>query len=123
LKNVALGVSLAIVASGCAKNIHEAVAVSCFEYIGRPISERVAALGPPKFRYRIDATRVGYAFEASETQFIGHERYYSVNYLTGVDNHRTPIRAATTTCRGTFVVRDDGLPGSQRIIVDIVPSW
>ncbi|KAB0264303.1 hypothetical protein [Microvirga brassicacearum] len=123
MKKLALAVGLVAVGAACAPTIHETLAVECFEYIGRPISAPIAALGPPKRTFRVSPTTIGYVFEASDTRFIGNHRYYSVNYLTGVDQHRTPIRAATTTCRGNFIVRDDGLPASQRIIVDVLPAY
>lgn len=113
---------LALANAGCAPTIHETLAVSCSEYIGRPISERIAALGPPKAVYRINPTQIGYVFEGRETALVGGETYYTVNYMVGVDRHRTPIYPVTTTCQGVFVVRapTDALPISQRIIVDVM---
>jgi hypothetical protein len=113
---------LALYAAGCTPTLHESLAVSCAEHVGRPISERIAALGPPKNVYRIDPTRIGYVFETTETVLVGGEPYYTVNYMVGVDRHRTAIRPVTTRCQGVFVVRapSDATPVSQRIVVDVL---
>ncbi|WP_230529920.1 hypothetical protein [Microvirga roseola] len=99
----------------------QTVVATCSDYVGRPISERIAADGPPKAVHRISPTRLGYVFETSETRFVGGHPYYSVNYLVGVDVHRTPVYPVTTTCRGTFIVHapSDAVPLSQRVIVDV----
>jgi hypothetical protein len=111
-------------AAGCAPTVQDAVALSCSDHIGKPISTRIAALGPPRTVYRIDPLQVGYVFESRETTFIGGELYYTVNYLIGADKHRTPIRPVTTTCTGVvFVTRapSNATPVSERIIVDVIP--
>jgi hypothetical protein len=122
VKKLALVVGVAASAAGCVPTTHDALAVSCSEYIGRPISERVAALGPPRTVYRISPTRLGYVFEAKETVLAGGHRYYTVNYMIGADKHRTPIYPVTTACQGTFVVNapSDVTPISQRIILDVL---
>jgi hypothetical protein len=122
VKNHLVIAGLVLASAGCAPTIHETLAVSCSEYIGRPISERIAALGPPKAVYRINPTQLGYVFEARETALVGGETYYTVNYMVGVDRHRTPIYPVTTTCQGVFVVRapSDATPISQRVIVDVM---
>jgi len=122
VKRIAVATGLALAAAGCTPTIHETVAVSCSEYIGRPISERIAAFGPPKTVYRVSPTQLGYVFETKETTLVGGHTYYTVNYMVGVDRHRTPIYPVTTTCRGTFVVLapTDATPVSQRIIVDVL---
>ena len=90
---------------GCVPAAQETLALSCSDYIGKPISARVAAWGPPRTVYRISPTQVGYIFESTQTAFIGGEPYYTVNYLIGADKHRTPIRKVTTTCSGVFIVK------------------
>lgn len=122
MKNFAVAAGLALGAAGCTPTIHETLAVSCSDYIGRPISERIAALGRPKAVYRINPTQIGYVFETRETTLVGGHPYYTVNYMVGVDKHRTPIYPVTTTCQGVFVVRapSDATPISQRVIVDVM---
>ena len=88
---------------GCVPAAQETLALSCSDYIGKPISARVAAWGPPRTIYRISPTQVGYIFESTQTTFIGGEPYYTVNYMIGADKHRTPIRRVTTTCSGVFM--------------------
>ncbi|MBB4040289.1 hypothetical protein GGR34_001942 [Microvirga flocculans] len=114
--------ALAALTGGCAPTVVETVTASCSDYIGKPISARIAAFGPPRSVYRIDRFQVGYLFESRETTYVGGVPYYTVNYLTGSDKHRTPIRPLTTTCR-VFVVRapSDATPVSERIIVDVRP--
>jgi len=96
--------------------------MTCSGYIGRPISERIAAFGPPRTVVRLSSTQVGYYFEASETVVAGGEPYYTVNYMVGVDRHRMPFYKAKRTCRGTYVVHApfDTMPASERIIVDVL---
>ncbi len=100
----------------------QTLAVACSEYIGKPVTSRIAALGPPQTVYRINESQVGYIFEARETSYVGGEPYYTVNYMIGADKHHTPVRRVTTTCKGVFVVRapSDTMPVSQRIIVDVI---
>jgi hypothetical protein len=114
--------AVAIGAGGCVPTAHETLALSCSDYIGKPISARIAAWGPPRTIYRIDPIQVGYIFESRQTTFIGGEPYYTVNYLIGADKHRTPIRPVTTTCNGVFIVRapSDATPISERIVVDVI---
>jgi hypothetical protein len=113
--------AIAASTAGCVPTSHETLAASCSDYIGKPISARIAALGPPKSVYRIDANQVGYVFESRQTTFVGGESYYTVNYMTGADKHRTPIRPVTTVCSGIFVVRapSDRTPLAERIVVDV----
>jgi hypothetical protein len=122
VKKLVIAASLAVGSAGCVPTTHETLAVACSDYVGRPISERIAALGPPKTVYRIDSTQMGYVFETRETTLAGGHPYYTVNYMVGVDKHRTPIYPVTTTCTGTFIVRalSDATPVSQRIILDVV---
>jgi hypothetical protein len=112
----------AIGVGGCAPTPYETLALSCSDYIGKPISARITAWGPPRTMYRISPTQIGYAFESKETAFIGGEPYYTVNYLIGADKHRTPIRKVTTVCSGVFVVRapTDATPVTERIVVDVI---
>lgn len=123
MKKLALAAA-SLQAAGCVPTYHETLALSCSEYIGKPISTRIAALGPPKAIYRINRTQIGYVFESRETVLVGGEPYYTVNYLVGSEKHYTPIRPLTTTCTGVFVVQapTDSVPVSQRIIVDVVPA-
>jgi hypothetical protein len=120
----ALGVTLAaaIGVGGCVPTTHETLAVSCSDYIGKPISARIAAWGPPRTVYRISPTQIGYIFESKQTAFIGGEPYYTVNYLIGADKHRTSIRKVTTVCSGVFVVNvpSDAMPVTERIVVDVI---
>jgi hypothetical protein len=119
-----LGVTLAaaIGMGGCVPTTHETLALSCADYIGKPISARIAAWGPPQTVYRISPTQIGYIFESKQTTFIGDEPYYTVNYLIGADKHRTPIRKVTTVCSGVFVVNapSDAIPVTERIVVDVI---
>ncbi|MFC4174239.1 hypothetical protein ACFOYU_19680 [Microvirga sp. GCM10011540] len=121
MKKSAIVIGAALTAAGCTPTIHETLAVSCSDYIGRPISERIEALGPPQTVYRISPTEVGYVFETKATTLVGGHTYYTVNYMVGVDRHRTPIYPVTTKCRG-FVVStpSHATPISQRIIVDVL---
>jgi hypothetical protein len=119
-----LGVTLvaAIGVGGCVPTTYETLAVSCSDYIGKPISARIAAWGRPRTVYRISPTQIGYIFESKQTAFIGGEPYYTVNYLIGADKHRTPIRKVTTVCSGVFVVNapSDAMPVTERIVVDVI---
>jgi len=117
----AVVVSVALGAGGCVPEGQETVSFSCADFIGRPISEPIAALGPPQAIYRITPTELGYVFETKDTTFLGGETYYTVNYLTGADRHRAPIYSVTTKCRG-FVVRtpSPATPVSQGMIVDVI---
>ncbi|MXQ13969.1 hypothetical protein [Microvirga makkahensis] len=121
MTRIAVVFGAALGAAGCVPTVHEAARVSCTDFIGRPISERIAALGPPQAIYRISPTEVGYVFETKETNFVGGHTYYTVNYLVGSDRRRTPIHPVTTKCRG-FVVRapTSATPVSQRIILDVL---
>lgn len=112
----------AIGVSGCVPTTHETLTLSCADYIGKPISARIAAWGPPRTIYRISPTQVGYIFESTQTTFIGGEPYYTVNYMIGADKHRTPVRKLTTVCSGLFVVNapNDATPVTERIVVDVV---
>lgn len=123
MKRGVAAVAGALVAGGCMPAAYEAPALACTEHIGKPISSRIAALGPPRRVYRIDATRVGYVFESREVRYVGGEPYYTVNYLTHVDKKRAPVRPVTTTCTGLFITHapTDAMPASERIVVDIVP--
>jgi hypothetical protein len=114
--------ALALGAAACVPTTHQTLVVSCSEYIGKPISSRIAVLGRPKTVYRINETQVGYIFEAKETRYVGGEPYYTVNYLIGADKHHMPVRRVTTACQGVFVVRapSDTMPVSERIIIDVI---
>jgi hypothetical protein len=119
-----LFVTLAAAASvgGCVPTTYETLALSCSDYIGKPISARIAAWGQPRTVYRISPTQIGYVFESKRTTFIGGEPYYTVNYLIGADKHRTPIRKVMTICNGVFVVSapSDATPVTERIVVDVI---
>lgn len=108
---------------GCTTATFEAAEMSCSDYIGKPISSRIAAYGPPTSVYRISATQVGYVFKTKTTAYVGGEPFYTVNYLTGADKHHTPVRKITRICHGTYVIHapSDALPISERIIVDVLP--
>lgn len=118
MKRIVAVVGVALGAGGCVSTVEQTVSYSCSDFIGRPISERIAALGPPQAVYRITPTEVGYIFETKDTVHVGGETYYTVNYMIGADEHRMPIHAVTTRCRG-FVVRAPSFatPVSERIIV------
>ena len=83
MRHLVMMFAIAAGAAGCTPTVHETLALSCSDYIGKPISTRIAALGPPRNVYRIDPMQVGYVFESRETTFIGGEPYYTVNYLAG----------------------------------------
>ncbi|MBQ0824753.1 hypothetical protein HPT29_003935 [Microvirga terrae] len=112
----------AIGAGGCVPTTQETLALSCSDYIGKPISARIAAWGPPRTVYRISPTQIGYIFESRQTAYVGGEPYYTVNYLIGADKHHAPVRKLTTICSGVFVVNapTDAVPLSERTIVDVV---
>ena len=97
--------------------------MSCADYIGKPISSRIAAYGAPASVYRISATQVGYVFKTKATTFVGGEPFYTVNYLTGADKHHTPVRKITRVCHGVYVVHapSDAVPVTERVIVDVLP--
>jgi hypothetical protein len=122
LRTLFVTLAAAIGVGGCAPTTYETLALSCSDYIGKPISARIAAWGPPRTMYRISPTQIGYVFESKQTAFIGGEPYYTVNYLIGADKHRTPIRKVTTVCSGVFVVRapSDATPVAERIVVDVI---
>ncbi len=122
LRRLLAAIACSVAVSGCLPVTQQTLAVSCSEYIGKPIASRIAALGPPQTVYRINESQVGYIFEARETGYVGGEPYYTVNYMIGADKHHTPVRRVTTTCKGVFVVRapSDTMPVSQRIIVDVI---
>jgi hypothetical protein len=121
VKKLVLVIGLAASAAACVPTTHETLAVTCSDYIGRPISERIAALGPPKTVYRINPTQLGYVFETRQTTLEGGHPYYTVNYMVGVDKHRTPIYPVTTTCKGFIVASvSEAAPISHRIIVDVI---
>jgi hypothetical protein len=108
---------------GCMPPAYEAVEMSCSDYIGKPISSRIAAYGPPTSVYRINSSQVGYVFKTKTTAYVGGEPFYTVNYLTGADKHHTPVRKITRVCHGVYVVHapSDAIPASERIIVDVLP--
>lgn len=122
MQKLLTAIACSIGLAGCVPATQQTLAVSCSEYIGKPIASRIAALGPPQRVYRINEAQMGYIFEARETRFVGGEPYYTVNYMIGADKHHTPVRPVTTTCKGVFVVRapSDTTPVSQRIIVDVI---
>lgn len=122
MKRLVIAVGLAASVGACVPTTYTAVASTCSEYVGRPISERIAALGSPKAIYRVSPTQLGYVFETSVTTYQGGYTYYTVNYLVGSQKHRTPIYPVTTTCLGTFIVHapSDTIPMSERIIVDVL---
>ena len=111
----------AVSVGGCPTATYEAAEMSCSDYIGRPISSRIAAYGPPTSVYRIDASQVGYVFKTKTTSYVGGEPYYTVNYLTGADKHHAPVRKVTRVCHGVYVVHAplDTIPVSERIIVGV----
>ena len=114
---------IAVGVGACVPPAYEAVEMSCSDYIGQPISKRIAALGPPQSVFRINATQVGYVFKTKTTAYVGGEPYYTVNYLTGADKHHTPVHKIARICEGVFVVQAaaDTIPISERIIVDVLP--
>ncbi|MBJ6123898.1 hypothetical protein [Microvirga splendida] len=115
--------ALALSLGGCTTATYEAAEMSCSEYIGKPIASRIAAYGPPTSVYRINGSQVGYVFKTRTTAYVGGEPYYTVNYLTGADRHRTPVRRITRICHGTYVVHapSDAMPVSERVIVGVLP--
>lgn len=121
MRTLFLTLAAAVGAGGCVPTTHETLALSCSDYIGKPISARIAAWGPPRTAYRISPTQVGYIFERTQTAFVGGEPYYTVNYMIGADKHYKPIHRVTTSCTGVFVVRapSDTTPISERIIIDV----
>jgi hypothetical protein len=122
LRTLFVTLAAAVSVGGCVPTTYETLALSCSDYIGKPISARIAAWGPPRTVYRISPTQIGYVFESKQTTFIGGEPYYTVNYLIGADKHRTPIRKVTTICSGVFVVSapSDATPVTERIVVDVI---
>ena len=116
---VLLATALSI--GGCTTATYEAAEMSCSDYIGKPISSRIAAYGPPTSVYRINSSQVGYVFKTKTTTYAGGEPYYTVNYLTGADKHHTPVHKITRVCHGIYVVHapSDAMPVSERIIVGV----
>lgn len=123
MKYPMLVAGLALCAAGCAPVPQGAVVMECSEYIGKPITRGIAAYGYPKTVVRLSPTEVGYVFKVKETAVVGGEVYYTPNYMVGVNVHRMPSYLATTTCRGTFVVRApyDGMPLRERIVIEVRP--
>lgn len=121
MRRIAVIVGIALGTAGCVSVADDVSMLSCSDYIGEPISKRIAALGPPKAVYRITPTEIGYVFETKDTALFGGETYYTVNYMIGADKHHTPIYPVTTTCRG-FVVRapSPATPVSERVIVGVL---
>jgi hypothetical protein len=106
---------------GCTTATYESAEMSCSDYIGKPISSRIAAYGPPTSVYRINSSQVGYVFETKTTSYVGGKPYYTVNYLTGADKHHTPVRKMTRVCHGVYVVHapSDAMPVSERTIMSV----
>lgn len=121
LRSVLVLLATALSVGGCTTATYEAAEMSCSDYIGKPISSRIAAYGPPTSVYRINASQVGYVFDTKTTTYVGGEPYYTVNYLTGADKHHTPVRKITRICHGVYVVHapSDAIPVSERIIVGV----
>ncbi|MGO4740424.1 hypothetical protein AB4099_28080 [Bosea sp. 2KB_26] len=104
---------------GCAAD--KTFALACSEYIGNPVPAVVAEQSDPRPVTRVSRSTQGYVYESAQTRFIGGERYYEVNYLTGVDNKRTAIRPVTTTCEGNFVRPVDPRK-TREVTIDVVPG-
>lgn len=104
---------------GCAAD--KTFALACSQYTGDPVSASLAERSDGRPTSRIAKSRQGYVYETAQTQFIGGERYYEVNYLTGVDNRRAAIRPVTTTCAGNFV-RPVDPRRTRTIAIDVVPG-
>jgi len=121
VKKLAAVAGLALLTAGCAYPPQGELVMACTDYIGQPISDRIAAYGPPQTVVRLSPTEVGYTFFTKTTTYSGGEVFYTTNYMVGVDTHRMPVYATTTTCRGTFITRapSDAIPVEQRIIVDV----
>ncbi|MGO4705399.1 hypothetical protein AB4072_06440 [Microvirga sp. 2MCAF38] len=115
--------SAVAILGACAPQPSVSVAMACSETIGKPISERIAALGPPASVVRISPTQVGYKFVAKATSYDGGEFYYTINYMHGSDLNQAPIYATTGVCTGTFIVNasTDATPLSRRIVVSVRP--
>ncbi|MEE1612557.1 hypothetical protein [Microvirga sp. CF3016] len=122
MRTLVMTLAAAVGVGGCVPTTHETLALSCADYIGKPISARIAAWGPPRTVYRISPTQIGYIFESKQTAFIGGEPYYTVNYMIGADKHRMPVHKVTTICSGIFVASapSDATPLTERIVVDVV---
>ena len=100
-------------------SMQQSVAQARTKLIGKPISERIAALGRPESVTRVNPRQVAYTFAVSETTSRGGNVSAG-----GVSATRTPVNVSTTTCRGTFIVhapRDD-TPLRQRLIEDVQSS-
>ena len=121
MRPILASLAIALGVGGCTTATYEAAEMSCSDYIGKPISSRIAAYGPPTSVYRINASQVGYVFETKTTSYVGGEPFYTVNYLTGADKHHTPVRKFTRVCHGVYVVHapSDAMPVSERIILGV----
>ncbi|MBB3017334.1 hypothetical protein FHR70_000374 [Microvirga lupini] len=121
MRPILILLATALSLGGCTTATYEAAEMSCSDYIGKPISSRIAAYGPPTSVYRINATQVGYVFKTKSTTYVGGEPYYTVNYLTGADKHHMPVRQITRVCHGVYVVHapSDAMPVSERVIVAV----
>jgi hypothetical protein len=121
LRSIFALLAAAFSVGGCTTAIDETAEMSCSDYIGKPVSSRIAAYGPPTSVYRINSRQVGYVFKTKTTTYVGGEPFYTVNYLTGADKHHTPVRKITRVCHGTYVVHapSDSMPVSEQIIVGV----
>lgn len=92
------------------------------KYVGTPITERIAALGPPENILRISPTEIAYTWSETQAHAAGGTSTYVPNpWLGGGQVYRTPTTVTTSVCRVIFVVHapNDSLPEYDRRIVDV----
>lgn len=112
-----LGCVLSPALAGCAADRN--FAMSCTEYVGQPVSYLTARQGPPESTVRIDATRMGYVYTATQRAYTQSKPYYEVNYMVNVVNKRSVSRPVTVTCSGMYIVFSE--PGGKQLVVDVWP--
>lgn len=118
MRAIASLLAVAPIIVGCAADTN--LAMSCSEYIGKPVSHLMARQGPPESTVAISKSSVGYVYTATRQSYTPSLPYYEVNYMTNVENRRTVSRPVTVSCRGTYIALAE--PGERQIIVDVWPA-
>lgn len=93
--------------------------LSCTEFIGQPVSHLIERQGQPQSTVKISETQSGYVYTATRRSYTPSVPYYTVNYMTRVDNRRSVSRPVTVTCSGIYVVLAQ--PGQRQMIIDVWP--
>lgn len=116
--------SLACGLAACGSTVRERLTSAQQKFLGRPITDRIAALGPPETVVRTSPTQVAYTFALHGQTVSGGNVTYTPSYFGGVYANRAPLSVTGTVCRATFVVRapNDAMPIYQRVIEDVQSS-